>query len=53
MQTIRLTRRGKIVVGILAAAALLALYALGMDLVTPEACKVSIAEMSDACKALL
>ena len=53
MQTIRLTRRGKIVVGILAAAAMLSLYAIGVDLVTPEACKVSIAEMSEACRALL
>lgn len=53
METIRLTRRGKILVGILVTAGLLALYALGMDLVTPEACKVSIEEMSDACRSLL
>lgn len=53
METIRLTRRGQIVLGILAAAAMLGLYALGMEITTPEQCKVSIAEMSEACRSLL
>lgn len=50
---VRLTRRGKIVVGILVALALITMYAIVGHLTMPEECRVSIEEMSEACKALL
>ncbi len=50
---VRLTRRGKIVVGILATLALLLLYGIFGTLTMPEECRVSIEEMSAACQSLL
>lgn len=49
----RLTRRGKIVVGILVALALVTMYAILGNLTMPEECRVSIEEMSAACRSLL
>lgn len=49
MNAIRLTTRGKVVLAILAIAGVLALMAS----VTPDECKVSSDNMSQACKSLL
>jgi len=51
--SVRLTRRGKIVAGILVTLALIFLYGIFGTLTMPEECRVSIEEMSAACKSLL
>lgn len=48
MENARLTRRGKIVLGILFVIAVSWLY----DITTPEQCKVAIENMSEWCKDL-
>lgn len=53
MNDIRLTTRGKIVFGVLAATLGIAIYGMLLDLVTPSECKVSRAEMSAACEMLV
>ena len=53
MNDIRLTRRGKIVVGVLIAAVAVATFWALMNLVTPDECKVPASEMSNGCIALI
>ena len=53
MKDVRLTRRGRIVVGIAVAVALVTLYGILSTMLTPEECRVSIEEMSEACRSLL
>jgi len=53
MKDIRLTTRGKIVVGILIAVALTFFYWKASEIITPQECQVPIVQMSDSCKALL
>lgn len=49
MNDIRLTRRGKIVLGIVVAALSIITYSLLMDIVTPAECKVPFEQMSQGC----
>lgn len=53
MTTIRLTARGRKVRNAIVTAAIILLAWRLNDLTTPEACKVSIEAMSQACKGLL
>lgn len=46
MESIRLTRRGKIVLGVVIAVVVYWLF----DITTPEQCKVAIEDMSQWCK---
>lgn len=52
-QPIRLTRRGRIVRGIVIAILAYLAFAWLNDITTPEACKVPVEQMSYGCKALL
>jgi hypothetical protein len=53
MNTVRLTRRGRIVRNIVVAIALYLLFAWLNDITTPEHCKVAFEDMSESCKRLL
>lgn len=53
MTKVRLTRRGEIVVSILAIIAFFALWGLADYITTPEVCRVPFEQMSDGCKAIL
>ena len=50
---VRLTRRGRVVVGLILFAIFLAVFAFLNDITTPEQCKVPLEEMSTFCKNLL
>jgi hypothetical protein len=53
MDTVRLTRRGKIVVAILLALAGYLVASAALSAVTPDECKVSTEQMSRGCIALI
>lgn len=53
MKDIRLTTRGKIVFGLLLLVGLVLFYWAASTVLTPEDCRVSVEEMSQACKSLL
>lgn len=49
MNDIRLTRRGRIALGIVIAALSIATYWMFMDIATPAECKVPFEQMSQGC----
>lgn len=53
MDTVRLTTRGKVVVGIAIAVAAIAVVGMLLDAATPAECKVAVDAMTDGCKALI
>lgn len=53
MNGLRLTRRGKILLGILIAVVAYLVFAAALDAVTPAECKVPVESMSGACKRLV
>lgn len=53
MNDIRLTKRGKVVIGVVIAALALAVYGMLLDAVTPDECKVPTDQMSDWCVSMI
>lgn len=53
MDTVRLTRRGKIVLGALLAVAIYLVASAAINAVTPDECKVPFEQMSRGCIALV
>jgi len=53
MTNVRLTRRGRIVVGIAVASLMLAFWYFASAAVTPQECQVPVAEMPQHCLSLL
>lgn len=53
MNDVRLTRRGKVVVAILAGLGLYFVAAAALNAVTPEECKVPTSQMTQGCVSLI
>lgn len=53
MTKVVLTKRGRIVRGIVIAALLVGGYAFAMNATTPEQCRVDVEQLSEDCKTLL